>query len=89
MSKLLGQCSVLLSIDVTPPLKHSVQLLGDLLGIMKDTLTGTNFPMSKEGRTYHVGTKAGEVANRIVSFGISFECFAWFFSCFELVVDTS
>lgn len=30
---------------------------------------GANFPMSGEGRTYHVGTKAGEVANRILLVG--------------------
>jgi hypothetical protein len=28
-----------------------------------------NFPLDGEGRTYHVGVKAGEVASRVVSVG--------------------
>ena len=28
-----------------------------------------NFPVDKEGRTYHVGTKPGQVANRIITVG--------------------
>lgn len=53
---------------------------------MKDVLTDTNFPMSAEGRTYHVNTKAGEVANRIVSQGSFTEEFAFPFH-FRRVAD--
>jgi len=34
-----------------------------------DQVKNANFPMTAEGRTYHVGTKRGEVANRIVIVG--------------------
>lgn len=36
---------------------------------MKDALTNANFPMDVEGRTYHVNTKSGQVANRIIVVG--------------------
>lgn len=36
---------------------------------MKDTMLDANFPRDAEGRTYHVGTRAGEVANRIITVG--------------------
>lgn len=36
---------------------------------MKDVLTNANFPMDAEGRTYHVNTKSGQVANRIIVVG--------------------
>lgn len=35
----------------------------------KDTFTDANFPMDREGRTLHLGTKRGEVANRVLSVG--------------------
>eukprot|EP00884_Botryococcus_braunii_P021187 jgi/Botrbrau1/7752/Bobra.0159s0181.1 len=43
---------------------------------LKDKQTGrgfrdANFPLDSEGRTYHLGTKAGEVAPRILSVGSS------------------
>ncbi|KAL0479176.1 uridine phosphorylase [Acrasis kona] len=34
-----------------------------------EQMKNANFPMTDEGRTYHVGTKRGEVANRIVIVG--------------------
>lgn len=34
-------------------------------------LSNANFPMDAEGRVYHLGVKAGEVANRILSVGDS------------------
>ncbi|KAF9174063.1 hypothetical protein BGX21_005700 [Mortierella sp. AD011] len=33
------------------------------------SMTNANFPMDPEGRTYHVGTKRGELANRILTVG--------------------
>lgn len=36
---------------------------------MKDLMLDANFPRDAEGRTYHVGTKPGEVANRIITVG--------------------
>ncbi|KAF9898973.1 hypothetical protein BX616_003404 [Lobosporangium transversale] len=33
------------------------------------SMTNANFPMDAEGRTYHVGVKHGELANRIVTVG--------------------
>ncbi|UZJ51770.1 hypothetical protein CBS101457_001090 [Exobasidium rhododendri] len=36
---------------------------------MKDTISDANFPRDADGRTYHVGTKPGEVANRIITVG--------------------
>ncbi|KDN52240.1 purine and uridine phosphorylase [Tilletiaria anomala UBC 951] len=36
---------------------------------MKEVLLDANFPRDAEGRTYHVGTKAGQVANRIITVG--------------------
>jgi uridine phosphorylase len=36
---------------------------------MKDAVTDANFPRDAEGRTLHVGTKPGEVANRIIIVG--------------------
>lgn len=36
---------------------------------MKDVLLDANFPRDAQGRTYHVGTKAGQVANRIITVG--------------------
>ncbi|KAL6753071.1 nucleoside phosphorylase domain-containing protein [Haematococcus lacustris] len=35
----------------------------------KPVFSDANFPMDGEGRTYHLGTKRGEVANRILSVG--------------------
>jgi uridine phosphorylase len=35
----------------------------------KTDITDANFPVDGEGRTYHLGTKRGEVANRILSVG--------------------
>lgn len=35
----------------------------------KRRLNTANFPMDNEGRTYHVGTKRGEVANRVLAVG--------------------
>src|SRR5690348_373203 len=32
-------------------------------------MQGTEFPMSSDGRTYHLGTKKGEVARRIICVG--------------------
>eukprot|EP00741_Cyanophora_paradoxa_P004413 tig00000802_g4283.t1 len=34
-----------------------------------DDITNANFPLDKEGRTYHVGCKKGEIANRILTTG--------------------
>ncbi|EGN94288.1 hypothetical protein SERLA73DRAFT_188087 [Serpula lacrymans var. lacrymans S7.3] len=36
---------------------------------MKDLLTDANFPKTADGRVYHLGIRAGEVANRIVTVG--------------------
>ncbi|KIJ33033.1 hypothetical protein M422DRAFT_52594 [Sphaerobolus stellatus SS14] len=36
---------------------------------MKDTLTDANFPRTADGRVYHLGIRAGEVANRIITVG--------------------
>lgn len=36
---------------------------------MKDVLSNANFPQDAQGRTYHVATKAGQVANRIITVG--------------------
>ncbi|KAL9939020.1 hypothetical protein V8E36_001833 [Tilletia maclaganii] len=36
---------------------------------MKEVLHDANFPRDAEGHTYHVGTKQGEVANRIITVG--------------------
>ncbi len=36
---------------------------------MKEVLLDANFPRDAEGRTYHVGTKSGQVANRIITVG--------------------
>lgn len=36
---------------------------------MKDRMLDANFPRDAEGCTYHVGTKRGEVANRIITVG--------------------
>lgn len=35
----------------------------------KSDITDANFPVDAEGRTYHLGTRRGEVANRILSVG--------------------
>ena len=35
----------------------------------KNDITDANFPVDAEGRTYHLGTRRGEVANRILSVG--------------------
>ncbi|GAX77180.1 hypothetical protein CEUSTIGMA_g4626.t1 [Chlamydomonas eustigma] len=35
----------------------------------KPSFSNANFPTTPEGRTYHLGTKGGEVANRILSVG--------------------
>lgn len=37
--------------------------------VTHDPSTNANFPTDNEGRTYHLGTKRGEVANRILSVG--------------------
>ncbi|EFJ47292.1 hypothetical protein VOLCADRAFT_92031 [Volvox carteri f. nagariensis] len=39
------------------------------IGRHKPTYTNANFPTDAEGRTYHLGTKEGEVAPRILSVG--------------------
>ncbi|KAL8286798.1 hypothetical protein RQP46_004326 [Phenoliferia psychrophenolica] len=36
---------------------------------MKDKITDANFPLTADGRVYHVSIKAGEVANRIITAG--------------------
>ncbi|GAA5899862.1 hypothetical protein JCM6882_005452 [Rhodosporidiobolus microsporus] len=36
---------------------------------MKDKISNANFPMDAEGRVYHVGVKAGQVANRLITVG--------------------
>ncbi|KAI0075689.1 purine and uridine phosphorylase [Panus rudis PR-1116 ss-1] len=36
---------------------------------MKDLIIDANFPRTQDGRVYHLGIKAGEVANRIVTVG--------------------
>ncbi|GAK65578.1 purine and uridine phosphorylase [Moesziomyces antarcticus] len=36
---------------------------------MKDVLSNANFPQDAQGRTYHVATKVGQVANRIITVG--------------------
>ncbi|CAD6887805.1 unnamed protein product [Tilletia controversa] len=36
---------------------------------MKEVLTDANFPRDAEGHTYHVATKLGQVANRIITVG--------------------
>ncbi|KAG6853837.1 hypothetical protein C0991_000951 [Blastosporella zonata] len=36
---------------------------------MKDALTDANFPRTADQRVYHLGLRAGEVANRIVTVG--------------------
>jgi len=36
---------------------------------MKDTITDANFPRTGDGRVYHLGLRAGEVANRIITVG--------------------
>ncbi|KAF9792409.1 purine and uridine phosphorylase [Thelephora terrestris] len=36
---------------------------------MKDLHTDANFPRTADGRVYHLGLKAGEIANRIVAVG--------------------
>jgi len=36
---------------------------------MKDALIDANFPKTQDGRVYHLGIRAGEVANRIVTIG--------------------
>ncbi|GJJ78530.1 hypothetical protein EMPS_10889 [Entomortierella parvispora] len=33
------------------------------------SMTNANFPMDAEGRTYHVGVKRGELANRVITVG--------------------
>ncbi|KAN0060805.1 hypothetical protein ACQY0O_007464 [Thecaphora frezii] len=38
---------------------------------MKEVLSNANFPQDAQGRTYHVATKAGQVANRIITVGDS------------------
>jgi hypothetical protein len=35
----------------------------------KSDITDANFPVDGEGRTYHLGTRKGEVCNRILSVG--------------------
>lgn len=40
-----------------------------ILHIGKTQFQDANFPMDDQGRTYHLGTKEGEVANRILSVG--------------------
>ncbi|KAJ3107719.1 hypothetical protein HDU97_003389 [Phlyctochytrium planicorne] len=36
---------------------------------MSKAFTNANFPLDDEGRTYHVGTKVGETANRVLTVG--------------------
>ncbi|KAH7908138.1 purine and uridine phosphorylase [Hygrophoropsis aurantiaca] len=36
---------------------------------MKDVISDANFPRTKDGRVYHLGIRAGEVANRIITVG--------------------
>ncbi|KDQ17497.1 hypothetical protein BOTBODRAFT_29676 [Botryobasidium botryosum FD-172 SS1] len=36
---------------------------------MKDTMLDANFPRTADGRVYHLGIRAGELANRIVTVG--------------------
>ncbi|GAB4817801.1 hypothetical protein N2152v2_004847 [Parachlorella kessleri] len=40
-----------------------------LVPAQKKNYRNANFPVDEEGRTYHLGTKKGEVANRILSVG--------------------
>ena len=37
--------------------------------VPKRDMTDANFPTDAEGRTYHIGVKRGEVANRVLSVG--------------------
>src|ERR1700733_8629429 len=47
----------------------SVSMSSALQAVSAGNITGTEFPRDGEGRTYHVNTKAGEVANRILQVG--------------------
>lgn len=42
---------------------------GAVLRPARRDISDANFPTDSEGRTYHLGTKRGEVANRILSVG--------------------
>jgi len=43
--------------------------------VFNHAFTSANFPTDEEGRTYHVSTKPGEVANRIVTVGDHYRAF--------------
>jgi len=47
----------------------------ELKKIYSHDFTSANFPLDEDGRTYHVSTKPGEVANRIVTVGDHYRAF--------------
>lgn len=50
-------------------LGHSSVNATIIVDIMKERMLDANFPRDAEGRTYHVGTKPGDVANRVITVG--------------------
>lgn len=49
--------------------KEATRPLGRTRSDMKETLLDANFPRDSSNATYHVGTKPGQVANRIITVG--------------------
>lgn len=46
-----------------------------LKNVYSKNYQSANFPIDAEGRTYHVGTKSGEVSNRIITVGDHYRAF--------------
>lgn len=55
--------------SIAAPATRPAALRRAAAATMKDRMLDANFPRDAEGRTYHVGTKAGEVANRVITVG--------------------
>jgi len=49
--------------------------MADLKKIYSHEFTSANFPLDEDDRTYHVSTKPGEVANRVVTVGDHYRAF--------------
>jgi len=49
--------------------------MADRKKVYSHEYTSANFPLEEDGRTYHVSTKPGEVANRVVTVGDHYRAF--------------
>ncbi|KAL6590169.1 purine and uridine phosphorylase [Neocallimastix californiae] len=49
--------------------------MADFKKVYSHEFTSANFPLEDDGRTYHVSTKPGEVANRVITVGDHYRAF--------------